>query len=938
MSELESGRDAESDPIVNQGEAEAPTNLARGGLEDDELAGREAPREDGGEGDEGDAEDSGPGAGGRIAVRLLAGLGPAAKAAGAFSLQGLSLVRRYPRGVLAAGLSAAILGGVLVLRPGKGGRDPANQIGGAGGQGSSSSGQGEKPGVDGAKGSTEAPPPETAPAVVAGDPTPTPPKGDAPAPKPDSPTQAAADAGKQPEPGAGPSLPPLPAGGADPEKAAGAEPPARDRVDDLISGAGEPTSPTKSDAAPVAAGTAPAPAPAASTGEPVKLTAGEATPGLPPIDAPGSAPGSPDPTHPTVAGAAAPPASGLADLSASPGLESGPGPASQEAIASPPLMELAAADVKPGTPPPATAASTAAPAPAPAATPGTTDPATVPAPAPSTAPAPALSTPPAVEKDAKPAPIAEPVLTPTGGKPLEPPKPPAEKTDKPAQAGLDAAPPAAAPAASDLGPAAPPAAAPAASDLGPAAPPPSAPAPSVSPAPAPVATSAPDHGPEAGVPAVHPADHAPAPSSPPASLPSAELTIPPAGSPGPAAVSAPAPAPGGIPPLKSIGDASPSPDRGGGDRDAAGSPLPPRDDRAAEDGKGVALPAATTSPEPGPAATPAPSAPPQQTEEAPPKALSADDLAKQGWVPIKSSGGENIHDVQREMTGMGDGSPIDPGAHADKEQAFETEIPAPARNNVQAPVRPAAPRPASTSRLAAAPGDGRAETVLHTVRANENFWTISRTYYNSGRFYRALWKANSDKVPVIDKLYRGTVIRIPPEEDLEVAFIDPPGAVARTAVAGTEATAGRAGRARQDPEIDRSEARTGPGAPAGRDGVPIRRARRADTDLDLPDSASDADDAQPASPRSGRSANARRAFRDEGDPEPRPRAPADRPIYKVRPNDTLRMIARDTLGDARRADEILDLNRDVVDDPSRLVPGQLLELPEDARPARTRKR
>jgi hypothetical protein len=59
-----------------------------------------------------------------------------------------------------------------------------------------------------------------------------------------------------------------------------------------------------------------------------------------------------------------------------------------------------------------------------------------------------------------------------------------------------------------------------------------------------------------------------------------------------------------------------------------------------------------------------------------------------------------------------------------------------------------------------------------------------------------------------------------------------------------------------------------------------------------------------------------------------------RPIYKIRRHESLRSIARDALGDSRRADEILELNRDVIDDPGHLTPGQLIELPEDARLAR----
>jgi nucleoid-associated protein YgaU len=56
-----------------------------------------------------------------------------------------------------------------------------------------------------------------------------------------------------------------------------------------------------------------------------------------------------------------------------------------------------------------------------------------------------------------------------------------------------------------------------------------------------------------------------------------------------------------------------------------------------------------------------------------------------------------------------------------------------------------------------------------------------------------------------------------------------------------------------------------------------------------------------------------------------------RPVYKVRPYDTLRSIARDTLDDPRRAGEILELNDGIIRDPSHLVVGQILELPEDAR-------
>ncbi len=58
--------------------------------------------------------------------------------------------------------------------------------------------------------------------------------------------------------------------------------------------------------------------------------------------------------------------------------------------------------------------------------------------------------------------------------------------------------------------------------------------------------------------------------------------------------------------------------------------------------------------------------------------------------------------------------------------------------------------------------------------------------------------------------------------------------------------------------------------------------------------------------------------------------PVNRQVYKVQRYDTLRSIARDTLGDPRRASEILELNRNIIDDPTQLISGQFIELPEDA--------
>jgi nucleoid-associated protein YgaU len=51
-------------------------------------------------------------------------------------------------------------------------------------------------------------------------------------------------------------------------------------------------------------------------------------------------------------------------------------------------------------------------------------------------------------------------------------------------------------------------------------------------------------------------------------------------------------------------------------------------------------------------------------------------------------------------------------------------------------------------------------------------------------------------------------------------------------------------------------------------------------------------------------------------------------LYVVKPGDTLSGIARAKLGDAGRWREIFDLNRDVITNPDRVIPGQVLVLPQ----------
>jgi NodT family efflux transporter outer membrane factor (OMF) lipoprotein len=78
----------------------------------------------------------------------------------------------------------------------------------------------------------------------------------------------------------------------------------------------------------------------------------------------------------------------------------------------------------------------------------------------------------------------------------------------------------------------------------------------------------------------------------------------------------------------------------------------------------------------------------------------------------------------------------------------------------------------------------------HTVRNGENFWTISRLYYKSGRYYKALWAANKDTVPAPDRLTVGQKIIIPRLNQLDTALIEecpePPDPNLPAAVPGNE--------------------------------------------------------------------------------------------------------------------------------------------------------
>ena len=267
-------------------------------------------------------------------------------------------------------------------------------------------------------------------------------------------------------------------------------------------------------------------------------------------------------------------------------------------------------------------------------------------------------------------------------------------------------------------------------------------------------------------------------------------------------------------------------------------------------------PAPSSTPAPAPASGPVPTERPPTLETVPPGSLesSATKTSTAGmpgvgggrWLTIPSGGQRLVGAI-----------PI-----------FST----PAEAQVDAPKVADGPRFADDLAVA-----DQVEPVIHTVEPGENFWTISKLYYRSGRFYKALHAANRKQVPDIRQLWVGTVLRIPPPEALDRSLIEPPDR-----------------KTTDDP------------APA--------LVRRTTKPADAVDGA---DLAVP--PR-------RRPVVVDPEAAAAPR----RPTYKVKPYETLRSIARDTLNDPRRDREIYNLNRDVLDDINVLPAGTTLTLPTDA--------
>jgi len=162
------------------------------------------------------------------------------------------------------------------------------------------------------------------------------------------------------------------------------------------------------------------------------------------------------------------------------------------------------------------------------------------------------------------------------------------------------------------------------------------------------------------------------------------------------------------------------------------------------------------------------------------------------------------------------------------------------------------------------------------VEPNDNYWTISRKKYGTGRYFMALAQHNSKVIADPRRMRPGIVLSTPPAAVLEQNYADViprPAAVDPVQVASSGEVPFRAARSTQ---VTRTAAEFGEqdaGFFVHRDGAPM---------------------------------------------------------YRVGPEDTLSGIAQRHLGRSSRWIQIFELNRDVLTDGNTLKIGAVLRLPADA--------
>jgi LysM repeat protein len=187
------------------------------------------------------------------------------------------------------------------------------------------------------------------------------------------------------------------------------------------------------------------------------------------------------------------------------------------------------------------------------------------------------------------------------------------------------------------------------------------------------------------------------------------------------------------------------------------------------------------------------------------------------------------------------------------------------------------------------------EVTLYDVRPGDSYASISQGHYGSERYQAALAAFNSALNPPTATPTAGQRLRIPPAEILERRYRNLIAGLPeqRPDVSGYTAVP-EAGRqpARLLPNLGPEQATTGLGSPVPR--VPA-----------------------------GTSALAKDMAQADWARETKP--------YKVRPNDTIWSIAKQTLGKGERWPEISRLNREILPDVNQLRAGMTLRLPPDAK-------
>ena len=183
-------------------------------------------------------------------------------------------------------------------------------------------------------------------------------------------------------------------------------------------------------------------------------------------------------------------------------------------------------------------------------------------------------------------------------------------------------------------------------------------------------------------------------------------------------------------------------------------------------------------------------------------------------------------------------------------------------------------QPAERALTAGSPADLR----KHLVRSGEDFSSIAQHYYGSANLAGALWWANRGTVAWPGALVAGMRINVPPPERLQPR----PGELG----AGSRVI------------LDTGSISWNPSDPASASQTGQNGSNPATASVQT----------SPASPASA--------------PE------AGYAIHVVRPSETLESIARDRLGDPRRAREIATLNQDLLSDTDRPKPGMRLLLPQ----------